>query len=173
MFRVSGMRIGILAQPLSKFAQVGALLACPAQSGRASDLCLLRYNPLYTPNNFLCPKPDALFEKNSIFSLAPTFPPILSKSRAESGSLFIVVALFLVPKLSLGTPSAKLCFACSAHRHVERRETEFREDGSQTEFGNQGVSFLTLDSIKPESTGQPEVRCRFFSGCLPGIGSLC
>src|SRR5579884_1632315 len=31
---------------------------------------------------------------------------------------------------------------------ASRRETEFREIGSQTEFGNQGVSFPTLDSVR-------------------------
>jgi hypothetical protein len=45
--------------------------------------------------------------------------------------------LFLVPKLCLGTPSAKLRFAPSALAQEGRRETEFREDGSRTEFGNQ------------------------------------
>ena len=61
---------------------------------------------------------------------------------------------FLVPKLCLGTPLAKLRFAPSSLAW-HRRETEFREVGSQTEFGNQGVSFLTLDSVKEKwkSTG--------------------
>jgi len=47
----------------------------------------------------------------------------------------------LVPKLGLGTPSAKLRFAILARRQVwdaadaDVRETEFRERRYQTEFG--------------------------------------
>ncbi len=44
---------------------------------------------------------------------------------------------FLVPKLCLGMPSAKLRFAPPSPAFDGRRETEFREGGSQTEFGNQ------------------------------------
>jgi hypothetical protein len=45
----------------------------------------------------------------------------------------------LVPKLCLGTPFAKLCFAlaCALTHPRGRRETEFREQRSQTEFGNE------------------------------------
>jgi hypothetical protein len=43
----------------------------------------------------------------------------------------------LVPKLGLGTPSAKLCFAPPTLVWETTRETEFRHNGSQTEFGNQ------------------------------------
>ncbi len=67
MFRVSASRMGILAQPLSKLVHASTPLTCPAQSGRAPGLCPRRDNPLYTTNNFLHPKPDALLEKNSIF----------------------------------------------------------------------------------------------------------
>jgi hypothetical protein len=57
---------------------------------------------------------------------------------------------FLVPKLCLGTPSAKLRFAPPSLTSECPGETEFREDGSQTEFGNQGSvsegSSLTLQA---------------------------
>src|SRR6516164_6177819 len=49
---------------------------------------------------------------------------------------------FLVPKLCLGTPSAKLRFA-RPQTPDGRSETEFREDGSQTEFGNQKNQKIT------------------------------
>ncbi len=50
---------------------------------------------------------------------------------------FNAEAIDLVPKLCLGTPSAKLCFAPPSPTPDGRRETEFRVVGSQTEFGNQ------------------------------------
>src|SRR5262245_22900137 len=48
----------------------------------------------------------------------------------------------LVPKLCLGTHSAKLCFACPTLASDASRETEFRPIGSQTEFGNQNPCIL-------------------------------
>src|SRR6516162_10012802 len=48
-----------------------------------------------------------------------------------------MLLMLLVPKLCLGTPSAKLRFAPSALASESRGETEFRGVGSQTELGNQ------------------------------------
>ena len=53
---------------------------------------------------------------------------------------------YLVPKLRLGTPSAKLRFAPPSATPDGRRETEFREIGSQTEFGNQKTSEFSRDA---------------------------
>src|ERR1700726_2521743 len=59
---------------------------------------------------------------------------------------------FLVPKLCLGTHSAKLCFAC-----VRARETEFRQAGSQTEFGNQVREVALFAEQSVRSLPQPVI----------------
>ncbi len=59
--------------------------------------------------------------------------------------------IFLVPKLGLGTPSAKLRFA-PLNGVASRRETEFREMGSQTEFGNQKISRRFCEASLTEIT---------------------
>jgi len=50
---------------------------------------------------------------------------------------FVIGQGFLVPKLCLGTVFTKLCFASRVRQPWGRRETEFRGQRSQTEFGNE------------------------------------
>ncbi len=49
---------------------------------------------------------------------------------------------FLVPKRSLGTVGAKLCFAPASVR-----ETEFPPERSQTEFGNEENKFIPYNPL--------------------------